>query len=63
VGIFGDKLAMEIDGDIGWRAAIVGLRYTWASFLESEPLQTKRWRAESKLIPRSESTLIITPHN
>ena len=40
--MFGDKLAMEIDGDIGWRAAIVGLGYIWASFLESKPLQTKR---------------------
>jgi hypothetical protein len=42
VGMFGDKLAMEIDGDIGWRAAIVGLGYIWASFLEAKPLQTKR---------------------
>jgi hypothetical protein len=41
VGMFEDKLAMEIEGDIGWRAAIVGLGYTWASFLESEPLHTK----------------------
>jgi hypothetical protein len=42
--MFEDKLAMEIDGDIGWRAAIVGLGYTWASFLESEPLHQTTWR-------------------